>query len=102
MSAPTSSGDSSGRPPLPPDRDVTASEIGAYAYCAKAWHLERVLRAAPTADSARRRAAGVARHRAHGSRVRTLGVAGRALAWTAAILLALAALLAVAALAVGR
>lgn len=82
---------------------MTASEIGAYAYCAKAWHLERVLRAAPSGDAVRRRAAGVVRHRGHGSRVRALGAAGRTLAWAAAILLALAAvLLLLAALVSGR
>lgn len=95
MTTPATEGDG---PRRPPERDVTASEVAAYAYCAKAWHLERVLGARASADSARRRAAGVVRHRAHGSRVRRLGASGPALARAAIALLALAALLAAAAL----
>lgn len=84
------------------DGDVTASEVAAYAYCAKAWHLERVLGASASSDAARRRAAGVDRHAAHGARVARARRAGPALAWGAAVLLALALLLAGLALVLGR
>ena len=86
------------------DRDVTASEVAAYAYCAKAWHLERVLGATASSDANRRRAAGVGDHARHGARVATLRAAGRTLAFGAAALLALALLLLLAALtlALGR
>ena len=82
--------------------DVTASEIAAYAYCAKAWHLERVAGARSSAAGRVRRERGVERHRAHGSRVRALGALGRGLAWGGAALVVLALLLAVAAVALRR
>lgn len=50
--------------------DVTASELAAFAYCAKAWHLERVLRVQPSMSVARRREAGVHGHVRHGVAVR--------------------------------
>jgi hypothetical protein len=46
--------------------DVTASDLAAFAYCAKAWHLERVLGTAPTTSAAVKRNAGVAAHAQHG------------------------------------
>jgi hypothetical protein len=81
---------------------VTASEVAAHAFCAKAWHLERVGGAAPSAASRARRERGVERHRAHGTRVTALGAAGRALAWGGALLVVLALLLAVVAVALRR
>ena len=51
------------------DDDVTASELAAFAYCAKAWHLENVVGARPTGGAARRRDAGVAHHVNHGTDV---------------------------------
>ena len=84
------------------DRDVSASEVAAYAYCAKAWHLERVLGERASDAAGRNRAAGVGRHDAHGSRVVLLGATGPALAGAAAVLLALGVLLAFAALVLGH
>lgn len=51
--------------------DVTASELAAYAYCAKAWHLERVVGVEASAEAARRRDVGTAGHERHGAVVRT-------------------------------
>jgi hypothetical protein len=73
--------------------DVTASEIAAYAYCAKAWHLERVLDARPSETAARIRAAGNAHHARHGSSVRVGGWLGRHSRWAIPGLLLLAILL---------
>ncbi|HUQ81067.1 MAG TPA: hypothetical protein VM076_08020 [Gemmatimonadaceae bacterium] len=52
------------------DDDVTASEVAAYAYCAKAWHLERVLERSVDIQAQHRRAEGVERHVEHGASVR--------------------------------
>lgn len=70
-------------------RYLKASEVGQYAYCARAWWLGSVL----GLPSARQNdlAAGVAAHRAHGRRVRRAGRLTAA-AW---LLLALAAALGV-------
>jgi len=82
------------------ERDVTASEVGAYAYCAKAWHLERVLGARASRAAGRVRAAGVARHATHGARVEVLGRLGpRVARWSRALLIGALVLLALAALA---
>ena len=54
------------------ERDVTASELGTYAFCAKAWHLERVLGARPSSEAARLRTEGVQDHEQHGRRVELL------------------------------
>ena len=51
------------------EEDVTASELAAFSYCAKAWHLERVVSARPSAGAAREREAGIARHERHGTQV---------------------------------
>jgi hypothetical protein len=56
----------------PRTRDVTASEIGCYAYCAKAWHLEHVLRQTPSKRARRRRVAGIDAHERDGARVQRL------------------------------
>ena len=52
--------------------DVTASELGTYAFCAKAWHLERVLGARPSSEAARLRTEGVQHHEQHGRQVELL------------------------------
>ena len=52
--------------------DVTASEVACYAYCAKAWHLEHVLRLSPPGEVANRRELGVTDHEGHGRRVRLM------------------------------
>ena len=52
--------------------DVTASEVAAYAYCAKAWHLERVLKRTPDGAAVARRSGGVDQHLRHGTRVSRL------------------------------
>jgi len=49
--------------------DVTASELAAFSYCAKAWHLERIAGLRPSTDAARERKAGIARHTRHGAQV---------------------------------
>ena len=59
------------------DDDVTASEVAAYAYCAKAWHLERVLHRSVDAEGQRRRTAGAERHSEHGVRLNRLRRFGR-------------------------
>lgn len=69
------------------DRDVTASEIATFTYCAKAWHLEYVQKAQPTLQARTLRAAGVRQHEQHG---RILGMQecleARRVALTAALL----------------
>ena len=52
------------------DADVTASELAAFVYCAKAWHLERVLGAVPSTAANERRDAGIGDHGRHGNAVR--------------------------------
>lgn len=68
--------------------DVTASEAASYAFCAKAWHLERVVKSAPPADVVRRREDGAGRHEADGERlVRARRFRSRMLLLTVALLL---------------
>jgi hypothetical protein len=83
------------------DVDVTASEIAAFAYCAKAWHLERMVGARPSPTAARARAVGTIRHERHGSDVRLGSWLGRNSRWAVPGLLVLAALLGVWALLIG-
>ena len=52
------------------DSEITASELAAFVYCAKAWHLERVLGAAPSTAANERRDAGIGDHARHGHAVR--------------------------------
>ena len=59
------------------DEDVTASEVAAYAYCAKAWHLERVLHRPVGAEAQRWRTEGVEHHVEHGARLNRLSRFGR-------------------------
>ena len=51
------------------NRDVTASEIATFAFCANAWHLEHVRNVEPTLESRARRSAGVRQHEQHGRMV---------------------------------
>jgi hypothetical protein len=81
--------------------DVTASEIAAFVYCAKAWHLERVVGALPSAAATRVRAAGTTRHMRHGTAVHLGSWLGRNSRWLVLGLLFLVALLVALALAVG-
>lgn len=71
-------------------RNLRASDVGRYAYCARAWWLERVGGATPTNQSARER--GEQRHEAHGRLVNAAQRQSR----LAQVLLWLAAALAVA------
>ena len=59
---------------LPPDShtDVTASEVASYAYCAKAWHLNYVMRNEPSEQASAHQEAGVVAHEIHGVRVKRL------------------------------
>src|SRR5437588_158169 len=83
--------------------DVTASEVGTYVFCAKAWHLEHVLGKRPSAVATRRRTVGVAEHDTHGARVVALQRSGPRLArWVAALLVLAAVLLALGIFARGR
>ena len=52
--------------------DVSASEAASYVFCAKAWHLEYVLRATPSAAGYERRAAGVEAHAEHGASINSV------------------------------
>lgn len=68
--------------------DVTASEAASYAFCAKAWHLERVAKSPPPADAVLRREDGASRHEADGERLlRPKRVRPRLLFLTVAFLL---------------
>ena len=79
------------------DDDVLASEIAAYAYYAKAWHLEYVLGHRADAAADERRRAGTVEHEAHGARIRRLERVGQPLLRVGVILLALGVALAIAA-----
>ncbi len=59
-------------------RYIQASEVGQYAYCARAWWLGSVLGLSSSRQNDL--AAGVAAHRAHGRRVRRVSSLTRA-AW---------------------
>lgn len=87
-----------------PDRDlgdVYASEVATYAFCAKAWHLERVIGNLPTSNSQAGRVLGIEHHSAHGARVERLReVSSRLTRWTI-LFLAIALLLFALALAIG-
>jgi hypothetical protein len=81
--------------------DVTASEIAAFVYCAKAWHLERVVGALPSGVAAHARAAGTTHHARHGTRVRLGSWLGRNSRSAVVALLLLAFLLAALSLVMG-
>ena len=82
-----------GRGGLAREGDVMASEEATHVFCAKAWHLERVLGATASAAAEEKRAAGSLAHETHGSRVgqqQRLGrwlVLGTALLFTIAVVL---------------
>ena len=80
------------------DDDVTASEVAAYAYCAKAWHLERVLHRSVGTEGQRLRAEGAERHVEHGVQLKRLHTFGRRAFLLSVALLVLAGLLLVAGL----
>jgi hypothetical protein len=50
--------------------NVTASEVGTYAFCSKAWHLEHVVGRRPSDVAQELRRSGIAAHAAHGSEIR--------------------------------
>ena len=80
------------------NEDVTASEVAAYTYCAKAWHLESVLGRPVDLPTTSRRISGVDRHLAHGTRVSRISRFGRVAVWASGVFLGVAALLLAAAL----
>jgi len=73
-----------------PDDDVTASELGAFTYCAKAWHLARVAGVPVTDGAARSRDGGIIDHARHGRSVRAGTWLGRHGRWAIVGLLVLA------------
>ena len=75
------------------DDDVTASEVAAYTYCAKAWHLERVLGRPVDSATTSRRISGADRHLAHGVRISRLSRFGRGALLTSGALFVIAAVL---------
>lgn len=89
------------RPRLSAEDDVSVSEVAAYAYCAKAWHLEYVLGHGVDSSVEERRESGIADHQAHGKRLRRLQRVGRPLLRAAVILFALSIGLAITALVIG-
>ena len=84
------------------DDDVLASEVAAYSYCAKAWHLEYVLGCRADAAVEKRREVGTAEHDTHGTRVRRLQRIGQPLLRAAVFLFFLAGALMITALMIGR
>lgn len=72
--------------------EVTASEIGCFSYCAKAWHLQYVAQVPTSHDASERQTLGVREHDRHGARVRRLTWLGRHAALMTACLLACALL----------
>ncbi|MEJ7809876.1 MAG: hypothetical protein WKG32_05590 [Gemmatimonadaceae bacterium] len=75
-------------PNLNPDRFVSASELGEYAFCRRAWWL-RAVRGATSEVQGRRFEAGHAAHRRHGAALRwarTLAAAAVAIALLAGAL----------------
>ncbi len=76
-----------------PERFVSASELGEYAYCRRAWWL-RVVRGATSTKQGTRFQAGHLAHEAYGTRLRLarLAVIAGRVALAAAALIALAAL----------
>lgn len=89
------------RPASPAD-DVLVSEAANYAFCAKAWHLEYVLRRSASTEAAQRRAEGTRSHHRHGARVSQLHRLGPRLPLGSFLLLVLAAVLFVLAVVASR
>lgn len=69
-------------PPPRPERFISASELGEYAYCRRAWWL-RAVQGVTTGTQGKRFSAG---HAAHGRHAWSLWWA-RALGWLAALLI---------------
>jgi hypothetical protein len=68
--------------------DVTVSELAAFSYCAKAWHLERVLHVTPLSEAAKARAVGIDQHYRHGMAARRASWLSRystAIVWVLAL-----------------
>ena len=74
--------DRGSRRPTNPDRFVSASELGEYAYCRRAWWL-RAVQGVTTAEQGERFGRGHAAHTRHGATL----LAARALAVAAVIVL---------------
>lgn len=74
-----------GPPPPRPDRFISASELGEYSYCRRAWWL-RAVQGVTTETQGKRFSAGHAAHRRHAWSL----CWARALGWLAALLLAAA------------
>ncbi len=70
---------------------LTASELGRYVFCARAWWMQRVLGLAPGNLEALQR--GSARHEAHGSMVRRAGRQTGLARWLLIVAAALAVVL---------
>ena len=68
-----------------PERFISASELGEYAYCRRAWWL-RAVRGVTTEGQGNRFSAGRVAHRRHGWSLWW----ARALGWVAALLMAVA------------
>lgn len=77
------------RKPAHPERFISASELGEYAYCRRAWWL-RAVKHVPSVEASARFAAGHAAHRRHGLSL----LVARALALVAALLVLAALVLA--------
>jgi len=75
------------------ERDITASELAAFKYCAKAWHLEHVMHVRPSTGAVSNRHAGVVHHRRHGAAVRGGSWLARHARASVVILLVVAAVL---------
>ena len=74
-----------GQPSPRPDRFISASELGEYSYCRRAWWL-RAVQGVTTQTQVKRFSAGHAAHRRHAWSLWW----ARALGWLAALLLAAA------------
>jgi len=69
--------------------DVSASEAATYAFCAKSWHLEHVVKCPPSDLAREVRRSGTAAHLTHGAMI---GEAHRLAAWWSRPILALLAI----------
>jgi hypothetical protein len=70
--------------------DVSASEAANYTFCARAWHLEDVLGARPSAMADQRRVAGIEAHAKHGADIRSANRANTMLVRALVVLLLIA------------
>lgn len=79
--------------PAGTEDDVMVSEVATYVFCAKAWHLERVLRRPASRTAVERRDAGTALHEEHGIEISKARPTGPRLLLWSILLLGLAAIL---------